>query len=113
MKKEFEEHIGEKLDNGITLDHILAAEIKYRVTINILSLKEDGSADIVYLSRLDFKPMYINLYEKLCSYIVVMNVIEPLMIEGTSNVMQRSAEQKSEKSTSAVNSKQTTPFLKD
>ena len=69
LKTEFEEHIGEKLDNGITLDHIPAVEIKYQVAINILSLKEDGSADVVYLSRLDFKPMYINLYEKHCSYI--------------------------------------------
>ena len=69
LKTEFEEHIGEKLDNGITLDHIPAVEIKYQVAINILSLKEDGNADVVYLSRLDFKPMYINLYEKHCSYI--------------------------------------------
>ena len=69
LKLEFEEHTGLNFDDGMLLEQVPAAEIKFNVAINILSLKEDGSADIIYLSRLDYKPMYINLYENHCSYI--------------------------------------------
>ena len=69
LKKELEEHTGQNFDEGITLDQIPAVEIKFQVAINILSLKEDDSVDIVYLSRLDYRPMYINLYKNHCSYI--------------------------------------------
>ena len=38
-----------------------------------MSLKEDGSADIVYLSRLDYRPLYLNLYDNHFSYISKYN----------------------------------------
>ena len=69
IKKELEDHIGENFDEGVTIDHIPTIEIRYQIAINIMSLKEDGSADIVYLSRLDYRPLYLNLYENHFSYI--------------------------------------------
>ena len=73
IKKELEDHIGENFDEGITIDHIPTIEIRYQIAINIMSLKEDGSADIVYLSRLDYRPLYLNLYENHFSYISKYN----------------------------------------
>ena len=66
IKKELEDHFGENFDEGVTLAHIADIEIKYKIAINIMSLKEDGNADIIYLSRLDHRPLhfsYLNLYE--------------------------------------------------
>ena len=47
-----EDHFGENVDDAVTLAHIADIEIKYKTAINIMSLKEDGNADILYLSRL-------------------------------------------------------------
>ena len=73
IKKELEDHFGENFDEGVTIDHIPTIEIRYQIAINIMSLKEDGSADIVYLSRLDYRPLYLNLYDNHFSYISKYN----------------------------------------
>ena len=49
LKLEFEEHTGLNFDDGMLLEQVPAAEIKFNVAINILSLKEDGNADIIYI----------------------------------------------------------------
>ena len=69
IKAELEEHTGKNFDNGMTIDQVPFVEVKYCISINILSLNEDGSADIVYLSRLNYKPLYINLCQNHFSYI--------------------------------------------
>ena len=69
LKKELEEHTGSNFDDGITLNHIPAIEVKYNVSVNVYSLKENGDADILYLSRLNYRPMHVNLYENHFSYI--------------------------------------------
>ena len=42
---------------------------KFKVAVNIYTLKEDGSCEVIYLSQLPYKPMYLNLYENHFSYI--------------------------------------------
>ena len=69
LKQELEQHTDRNFDEGITLEHIPAIEVKYQVSINVYELKEDGSADVVYLSRLNYRPMHLNLYESHFSYI--------------------------------------------
>ncbi len=69
LKKELESYIGYNLDEGIFLEHIPDCEIKFKVAINIYNLKENGDADILYLSRLDYRPLHLNLYENHFSFI--------------------------------------------
>ena len=52
LRQQFEEHTGKSFECGITIEEIPNAEIYFHVAINILKLNEDGSADIIYLSKL-------------------------------------------------------------
>ena len=69
LKEELEKHTGMNFDDGVALNQIPTIEVKFRTSINILSLKEDGCADVVYLSRLNYRPMYVNLYKDHFSHI--------------------------------------------
>jgi len=66
---EVENHTGKSFKNGVLISHIPTLEVFFQAAVNIYSLQEDGSYDVVYLSQLPYKPMYINLYKKHFSYI--------------------------------------------
>ena len=69
LLKEATERTGKDFKKGVNITHIPALEVLFSVPINIHSLKEDGSADVIYLSRLNGKPMHLNLYKNHFSYI--------------------------------------------
>ena len=64
-----ESYFKKSFKKGVLLSDIPNMEILFRVSVNIYSLKENGSADVIYLSRLLFKPIYLNLYKNHFSYI--------------------------------------------
>ena len=66
---EIENHTGQSFKNGVNLSHIPAFEVFFKVSINIYSLQEDGSCEVVYLSRLSYSSMYLNLYKTHFSFI--------------------------------------------
>lgn len=69
LLQEAVKRIGKKLENGVNISHIPTLEVLFNVAVNIYLLNEDGSADIIYLSRLQTIPMHINLYKNHFSYI--------------------------------------------
>ena len=69
LLQQFENHTERSFKSGVKLNNIPALEVFFKVSINIYNLKEDGSCDIEYLSRLDYPPIYLNLYGKHFSYI--------------------------------------------
>ena len=56
-------------DNGVEIIHIPALEVYFKVSINIYSLQRDGSAKVLYLSKLKYNTMHLNLFENHFSYI--------------------------------------------
>ena len=68
-----ENHTGRSFKDGVLINHIPTLEVFFEVAVNIYSLQEDGSCEVVYLSQLSYKPMYINLYENHFSYISKIN----------------------------------------
>ena len=73
LVKEATEKTRKEFKNGVNITHIPALEVLFSVPINIHSLKEDGSADVIYLSRLAGRPMYLNLYKNHFSYVHKIN----------------------------------------
>ena len=69
LMAEIENHTGQSFKNGVNLNHIPAFEVFFKVSINIYSLQEDGSCEVVYLSRLSYSSMYLNLYKGHFSFI--------------------------------------------
>ena len=69
LKKELEYRTGSSFDNGVQISHIPDIERIFEVSVNVYSLNENGQADIIYLSRLKFPPMHLNLYKNHFSYI--------------------------------------------
>ena len=65
----FENHTEKSFKNGVNINHLPAIEVFFHVSVNVYSLGEDGSADIIYLSKLPYEPMHINLYRNHFSYI--------------------------------------------
>ena len=68
-----ENHTGYSFKDGVLINHIPTLEVFFEVAVNIYSLQEDGSCEVVYLSQLSYKAMYINLYENHFSYISKIN----------------------------------------
>ena len=46
---------GRNFKKGVSINHIPALEVLFSVAINIYSLNEDGSAEVIYLSRLSYR----------------------------------------------------------
>ena len=69
LKRELEQHTKTSFDKGVIIDDLPIIEMFFDVAINVYCLDEDGNADIIYLSRLSFKPMHLNLYENHFMYI--------------------------------------------
>ena len=69
LLSKFENHTDTSLRHGININHIPSIEIFFHVAINVYSLNQNGSADVIYLSRLPYDPMHINLYKNHFSYI--------------------------------------------
>ena len=70
---EVENHTGQSFKNGVNISHIPVLEVFFKVSVNIYSLQEDGSCEVVYLSSLSYPSMYINLYKNHFSYITNIN----------------------------------------
>ena len=62
-------HTSRPWKNGVLINHIPTLEVFFKVAVNIYTLKEDGSCEVIYLSQLPYKPMYLNLYENHFYYI--------------------------------------------
>ena len=73
LLKGVEKHTGKSFNDGVSISHIPALEVYFQAAINIYSLQENGSCDVIYLSQLPYRPMYINLYDKHFSYIHDIN----------------------------------------
>ena len=73
LKKQLEAQTGLSYENGVQIHHIPDIERIFEVNVNIYSLNEDGQADVIYLSRLKFTPMHVNLYKNHFSYIKNFN----------------------------------------
>ena len=69
LMSNFENHTDNSFKNGVNISHLPAIEVFFHVFVNVYSLGEDGSADIIYLSKLPYEPMHINLYRNHFSYI--------------------------------------------
>lgn len=69
LLSQFESYHGKSLKNGVSLNDIPNLEVFFHVSINIYALQQNGTADVIYLSRLPFKPLYLNLHKKHFSYI--------------------------------------------
>ena len=72
LLREFEDFRGKKCD-GISVYDIPLLEICFKIAINVYSLNEDGSVDVIYLTTKTGTPLYMNLYEKHFSYISKIN----------------------------------------
>ena len=66
---QYENQTKKSFKNGVNIHHIPDIEVYFHVAINVYNLKEDGCADIIYLSHLPYKPMHINLFKNHFSYI--------------------------------------------
>ena len=70
-------YLGREKLSGVNLDKIPQLELCFRTAINVYDLKEDGTVEVVYLSKQSFpgggKPMYLNLYKNHFSYITNIN----------------------------------------
>ena len=69
LLSKFENHTDTSFRHGININHIPRIEVFFHVAINVYSLNQDESADVIYLSRLPYDPMHINLYKNHFSYI--------------------------------------------
>ena len=69
LMTDFENHTEKSFKNGVNISHLPAIEVLFHVSVNVYSLGEDGSADIIYLSKLPYEPMHINIYRNHFSYI--------------------------------------------
>ena len=69
LKKLLENQTGLCFDKGVSISHIPDIERIFEVSVNVHSLQENNHADIIYLSRLKFPVMHLNLYENHFSYI--------------------------------------------
>ena len=72
LRNELENHTGRSFTQGVFIDDIPAIEIFFEVAVNVYSLNENGHAEIVYLSKLSYSPMHLNLFKNHFSYIKKM-----------------------------------------
>lgn len=55
---------------GITLDQLVYFEKCFEINVNLFSLQEDGSAQVIYKSKCKYSnDIYLNLFELHLSYI--------------------------------------------
>ena len=73
LKRELENVTGLCYNNGVQISHIPEIERTFEVSVNVYTLNIDGHADIIYLSKLKFPPMHVNLYKNHFCYIKNMN----------------------------------------
>ena len=69
LKRSLERHTNKLFDAGVNITDLPALEVYFKVAINVFSLQPDGSAKLLYLSKLDYKVMYLNLFENHFSFI--------------------------------------------
>ena len=66
----FETHRGKEYKDGMSINDIIFIEQWSKISINVYNLKEDGTAEIIYISPLDFTDtMHLNLHESHFSFI--------------------------------------------
>ena len=69
-KEKLEEATGKNYDQGVGLDELEEVEDEFQISINIYSLQEDKSAEVVRISEKSYeKVMHLNLYDSHFSYI--------------------------------------------
>ena len=69
LKIQLENQTGLCFDKGVCISHLPDVERIFQVSINVHSLQEDGHAEVVYLSRLNYPVMNVNLYKQHYSFI--------------------------------------------
>ena len=70
LKQEFEQRYANiSFDDGVEMVHLPALEVYFKVPINVYSLQQDGRAKVLYLYKLEFEVMHLNLFENHFSYI--------------------------------------------
>ena len=69
LKKQLENQTGLCFDKGVCISHIPDIERIFEVSVHVHSLQSDGHADVIYLSRLHYPSMHLNLHENHFSYI--------------------------------------------
>ena len=68
LKRDFEQHTKKCFDSGIDISQIPVLEVYFKVPINVYSLQQDASAKVLYLSKLQYNTMHLNLLENHFSY---------------------------------------------
>ena len=69
LLKEFQKHTGQSFEDGVEFNILPAIEVYFNIAINVYSLRDDGSADVLRLSKLDYDIIHLNIYEKHFSFI--------------------------------------------
>ena len=73
LKRELEDVGGEPFSNGVDINDLPFIERFFKVSVNVYSLKEDMSCDVIYHSNLQYQPMHVNLFHNHFSYIKNFN----------------------------------------
>ena len=69
LVSDLEKHTKRSFKNGVDLDSLAAIEIYFKVSVNVYSLGEDGRAELIRISKLNYDVMHLNLYQDHFSYI--------------------------------------------
>ena len=69
LKQRLEQHTSKSYNEGVEVSMLANVEIYFNIAINVYSLQEDKTANVIRLSKLDHEVMHLNLYENHFSYI--------------------------------------------
>ena len=70
LLSQYECYTKKPLKHGVCINDLPNLEIFFHTSINVYCLQQDGVAKVIYLSRLSYKPLYLNLYNDHFSYIL-------------------------------------------